>query len=165
MTNEDIKQKALDDFDKAQELEYKIGRFIVITALIFEIINLIPGTIFGNLWFCPGALNTPFIIVLSRLLPTLGLVFSICAYKGFPVGRYCLAVIYGINLFRIGINLPVVLGEFPALLKTDHSVVLPTLIILSVVIVLSLAYNMIMCISMVASKNVSNYMYTKLTKS
>ena len=158
------KEKALNDFDKAQELEFKVGRFIVITALIFEIINLIPGTVFGNLWICPGALNTPFFYVISRLFPTLGLVFAICAFKGLPIGRYCLAVIYGLNVFRIGINLPNVLGEFPILWETDNNSVLTALIILSVITVLCLVYNIIMCISMLVSKNVSNYMYVKLTK-
>ncbi len=158
------KEKALNAFDKAQELEYKIGRFIVITALIVEIINLIPGTIFGNLWLCPGAFNTPFFSVLSRLLPTLGLAFSICAFKGFPVGRYCLAGIYGINIFRIGINLPLVIGEFPIILETNYNGILTVLIVVSIISVLCLVYNITMCISMLVSKNVSNYMYVKLTK-
>lgn len=154
------------EFDEAQALEYKIGRFIIVTALVFEIINLIPGTILGNLWICPSALNTNFFYVFSRLLPTLGLVFAICAFKGYPFARYLMAVIYGTNTFRIGISLPLFLGEFTALLKSaeNYNGVLTVLIILSVINVLCLVYNITMCISMLVSKNISNYMYCKLYK-
>lgn len=161
MTKEDIKRKALDDFDKAQELEYKIGRFIVVTALIFEILNLIPGTIFGNLWITPTGF-TDFHII-SRLLPILGLVFTLCAFNGYPFGRYLMAVIYGLNTARVALSLPIFFDSINEALRLPE---IPPVIIISIITtVLCLTYNMIMCISMIASKNVSNYMYTKLTKS
>jgi len=39
---------------KEQEFQYKLGKFTILIALIVEIINVIPGTIFGNLGYAPG---------------------------------------------------------------------------------------------------------------
>ncbi len=162
MTKEDIRQRALEEFDKAQELEYKIGKFIVITAFIVELLNLVPGTLMGNLWLCPS-LDNDFNAVLGRLLPTLGFVFAICALNGHSFCRYCLSAIYCINLFSIGLNLPLFISEFGAVMRSQA----PSkylMIFFMVTTVICLTYNMIMCISMLTSKNVSNYMYTKSTK-
>ncbi len=147
---------------KEQEFEYKIGKVIIITALIVEIINLIPGTIFGNLWLCLWAYNDSFFFTVSRILPLLGLFFSICTFKGYRYVKYALAIIYGINIFRIALNIPIMLSDLSAMFNTGT--VNGLIIFFIITTITCLVYNLIMCISMSISKNVTTYSYYKLYK-
>lgn len=147
---------------KDQEFQYKLGKFTILTALIVEIINVIPGTIFGNLWLCPWAYVDEFFFVLSRILPTTGLILAICVFKGLRFVRYGLAAIYAINIFRLTLTLETVLEIITVIYAAQVFNWLNILFIISTFV--ALIYNVIMFISMAISKNISTYSYCKLYK-
>ena len=137
--------------DGEQELQYSIGKLIAWTVLVVELINLIPGVLFGNLWCCPWIYLSAAYPILSRIKPILGVAFAFALKKGYSFSRYALAILYAHNVLLIGLNI----GEYVMSLQALQGIS----IFFAITHFAGFVYNFIICVELLSSKGLGKYLY------